>query len=131
MATIFTRIVQGELPCHKLYEDEDYLAFLDVRPIRAGHSLVIPKLEIDYIFDMEDAHLAGLMSVAKKVARAIEKEINCSRIGMTVIGLEVPHTHIHLLPIEHIGDIDFSKSKMADPVELAKLAMKISSHLQP
>lgn len=129
MASIFTKIVQGELPCHKLYEDERYLAFLDVRPIRAGHSLVIPKREVDYIFNLEDAELAGLMSVAKKVAIAIEKEIPCKRIGITVIGIEVPHTHVHLLPIDGVGDIDFSKAKPVAPETLSDLAQKISSHL--
>lgn len=129
MASIFTKIIQGELPCHKLYEDENYLAFLDVRPIRAGHSLVIPKKEVDYIFNLEDDELSGLMSVAKKVALAIEKEIPCKKIGMTVIGIEVPHTHVHLLPIDGVSDIDFSKAKPASPEELSQLAQKIASHL--
>jgi histidine triad (HIT) family protein len=129
MASIFTKIIQGELPCHKLYEDENHLAFLDVRPIRAGHSLVIPKREVDYIFNLEDEELASLMSVAKKVASAIEQEIPCKRIGMTVIGIEVPHTHIHLLPIDGVADIDFSLAKPANSETLAELALKISSHL--
>ena len=129
MASIFTKIVQGELPCHKIYEDDNYLSFLDVRPIRTGHSLVIPKKEVDYIFHLEDNELSSLMKVAKKVAIAIEKEIPCKRIGMTVIGIEVPHTHIHLLPIDGVGDIDFSKAKMADSASLELLAKKISSHL--
>ena len=129
MASIFTKIVKGEIRCHKLYEDEKHLAFLDVRPIKKGHSLVIPKKEVDYIFDLEDDELAELIKVAKKVAKGIEAVIPCKRIGLTVIGLEVPHTHIHLLPIHGISDIDFSKAKNAKSDTLAALAEQISNQI--
>ena len=130
MPTIFSRIVAGEIPCHKVAETADYLAFLDVRPQAAGHTLCIPKREIDYIFDIEDDLLAGLMLFAKKVARAIEKEVPCKRIGVAVIGLEVPHAHVHLVPLNALSDLSFGK----DPVpmtqtELAALAAKIAAHL--
>ena len=129
MASIFTKIIDGELSCHKIYEDEKHLSFLDIRPIRAGHCLVIPKKEVDYIFDMEDGELAELVCVAKKVAKAVQKAIPCKKIGMTVIGIEVPHTHIHLMPIDAVGDFDFSKAKNGDQDQLKELALKISSHL--
>lgn len=129
MASIFTKIVNGELPCHKVYEDEEHLAFLDVRPIKHGHCLVIPKKEVDYIFDLEDEELSKLMLVAKKVAKAISQEIECNRVGMTVIGIEVPHTHVHLCPINEVGDLSFSNAKAGEPDELSALAYKISLHL--
>ncbi len=125
MASIFTRIVQGEIPCHKLAEDDQFLAFLDVRPIRAGHALVIPKEEIDYLFDLDDERLGGIMQFAKPVAKAIEKVVPCKRIGVVVIGLEVPHTHIHLVPIDNIGDINFAYAKPAEPDALASMATAI------
>jgi histidine triad (HIT) family protein len=112
MASIFTRIVNGEIPCYKIAEDDHYLAFLDINPLAKGHTLVIPKREEDYIFNLGDEELAGLVVFAKKVARAIEKVVPCSRIGVAVLGLEVPHTHIHLVPIKGIFDIDFSKPKL-------------------
>ena len=129
MASIFTKIVNGELPCYKVYEDEEHLAFLDVRPIKHGHCLVIPKKEVDYIFDLEDEELSRLMLVAKKVAKAISKEIECNRVGMTVIGIEVPHTHVHLCPIDEVGDLSFANAKNGEPEELSALASKISRHL--
>jgi histidine triad (HIT) family protein len=112
MATIFTKIINGEIPCWKIAEDENYLAFLDINPLAKGHTLVIPKKEIDYIFDIEDELLGGMMIFAKKVAGAIDKAIECKRVGVAVIGLEVPHAHIHLIPINHISDIDFSRPKL-------------------
>ena len=112
MPSIFSRIVTGEIPCYKIAEDDHYLAFLDINPLAKGHTLVIPKREEDYLFDLTDAEIAGLMVFAKKVARAIEKAIPCSRIGVAVIGLEVPHAHVHLVPINGIYDIDFSKPKL-------------------
>ncbi len=129
MPTIFTRIVKGEIPCHKILENEKYLAFLDVRPINPGHTLVIPKKEIDYIFDADDTLLAELMMFAKKVARAIEKEIPCKRIGVMVAGLEVPHLHIHLIPINDVHDLNFARAKPASGEELAKIAEKIRARV--
>ena len=130
MASIFTRIVQGEIPCHKILEDERYLAFLDVRPLNPGHTLVIPKKEIDYVFNIDDDLLAGLMIFAKKAARAIEKEVPCKRIGVMVAGLEVAHAHIHLVPIQSVLDLNFARAKPAPQEELAKLAEKIRSHIK-
>ncbi len=112
MASIFTKIVKGEIPCYKLAEDENYLAFLDINPLAKGHALVIPKKETDYIFDVADDELAGLMVFAKKVAKAIEKVVPCKRMGITVIGLEVPHAHVHLIPINSLYDMDFKQPKL-------------------
>jgi len=112
MASIFTRIVNGEIPAYKVAETDRYLAFLDINPLHRGHTLVIPKREVDYLFDLEDEELQGLMVFAKKVAKAIQKEVPCKRIGVAVIGLEVPHAHVHLVPLQGIYDIDFSKPKL-------------------
>jgi histidine triad (HIT) family protein len=112
MSTIFTKIIHGEIPCHKIAEDDHFLAFLDISPLAIGHTLVIPKKEIDYIFDIEDKMLADMIVFSKKVARAIEKAIPCKRIGVAVIGLEVPHAHIHLIPLNTMNDINFSRPKM-------------------
>ena len=112
MPTIFSRIVNGEIPCWKIAEDEHYLAFLDINPLAVGHTLVIPKQETDYIFDLDDKLIGGMMIFAKKVAKAIDKTIDCKRVGIAVIGLEVPHAHIHLIPINTIFDIDFSQPKL-------------------
>ena len=109
MATIFSRIVKGEIPCYKIAEDERFFAFLDINPVMKGHTLVIPKREDDYIFNLTDDEIGAMMVFAKKVARAIEKAVPCKRIGMAVIGLEVPHAHIHLIPITQEGDMDFKK----------------------
>lgn len=112
MASIFTKIVKGEIPCYKIAEDDNYLAFLDINPLAKGHTLVIPKKEVDYIFDVDDQQLAGMMVFAKKVALAIEKAVPCKRIGIAVLGLEVPHAHIHLIPINNLGDINFANPKL-------------------
>ncbi|MFW6352547.1 MAG: HIT family protein, partial [Bacteroidota bacterium] len=109
MASIFTKIVQGDIPAYKIAEDDNYLAFLDINPLAKGHTLVIPKKEIDYLFDIEDDLLGNMMVFAKKVARAIDRVIPCERVGVAVLGLEVPHAHIHLIPINHIGDINFGR----------------------
>ena len=109
MATIFSRIVKGEIPCYKIAEDERFFAFLDINPVMKGHTLVIPKREDDYIFNLDDDEIAAMMVFAKKVAKAIEKAVPCKRIGVAVIGLEVPHAHIHLIPITQEGDMDFKK----------------------
>ena len=129
MPSIFTRIVNGELPCHKLYEDERSLSFLDLRPINPGHALVIPKREIDYIFDVPDDLLRHLVSVARKVALAIDASVECERVGVIVAGLEVPHAHIHLVPINGIGDINFANAKSADAEDLAALAETIRARM--
>ena len=109
MATIFSRIVKGEIPCYKIAEDERFFAFMDINPVAVGHTLVIPKREDDYIFNLDDDEIGAMMVFAKKVAKAIEKAVPCKRIGMAVIGLEVPHAHIHLIPISQEGDMDFKK----------------------
>ena len=109
MATIFSRIVKGEIPCYKIAEDERFFAFMDINPVAVGHTLVIPKREDDYIFNLEDDEIGAMMVFAKKVAKAIEKAVTCKRIGVAVIGLEVPHAHIHLIPISQEGDMDFKK----------------------
>jgi len=126
MGTLFTKIIKGEIPCHKILENERYLAFLDIRPINPGHTLVIPKKEIDYIFTVDDDLLGGAFIFAKKVAAMIEKAVQCKRIGIMVAGLEVPHAHIHLVPINSVGDLNFAKAKSATPEELSQLAKKIT-----
>lgn len=126
MPTIFSRIVAGEIPCYKIAESTDFLAFLDISPLAVGHTLVIPKMEVDYIFDIEDELYAGLMLFAKKVAAAVEKAIPCQRIGVAVIGLEVPHAHVHLIPLKHVSDINFSRPKLQlTPEVLQATAEKI------
>ena len=112
MSSIFTKIVQGEIPSYKIAEDDRYYAFLDIHPLAEGHTLVIPKQEIDYLFDLDDDLLAGMMVFSKKVARAIEKVVSCKRIGVAVLGLEVSHAHIHLIPINSEADISFSRPKL-------------------
>lgn len=130
MSSLFTKIISGELPSHKLFEDDTYLAFLDIRPINPGHALVIPKKEIDYIFDLDEHLLKGIMPFAKKIALAIEKAVPCKRIGIMVAGLEVPHTHIHLIPIiEGLYELSFSNAKSMANEELKKLAEKIKTYL--
>jgi histidine triad (HIT) family protein len=119
MPTLFTRIVNGEIPSYQLGETDDYYAFLDIRPMTKGHALAIPKREVDYIFDLTDAELSGLMVFAKRVARALEAEVDCRRIGVAVVGLEVPHTHVHLMPINSIGDLGFGRP----PVEMSEAEM--------
>lgn len=109
MATIFSRIVKGEIPCYKIAEDERFFAFMDINPVAIGHTLVIPKREDDYIFNLDDDEIGAMMVFAKKIAKALEKAVPCKRIGVAVIGLEVPHAHIHLIPISQEGDMDFKK----------------------
>lgn len=123
MASIFTKIVNREIPAHIVAEDEHYLAFLDIMPLAKGHVLVIPKQEVDYIFDLEPEVLAGLHLFAQKVAKAMDKTIKCTRIGVAVIGLEVPHAHIHLVPLRTMDDINFSRPKLKlSPEELSDIA---------
>ena len=129
MASIFTKIINGEIPCHKIAETDQYLAFLDIRPLAKGHTLVIPKKEIDYLFDLEDELLSGMMVFAKKVAAAVEAVIPCARIGVAVIGLEVPHAHVHLVPINTIGDLSFQKTPLSlSQEELSNIAAEIRAH---
>lgn len=126
MATIFSRIVAGEIPCHKIAEDDEFFAFLDINPVALGHTLVIPKEEINYLFDIEDAKLGRMMAFAKRVARAQEKAITCKRVGVAVMGLEVPHAHIHLIPITKESDMYFGGKKLKlSQEELADIAAKI------
>jgi len=127
MSSVFSKIVNGEVPSYKVSEDENFLAFLDVNPLIKGHVLVIPKQEVDYIFELEDDLLSGLNLFAKKVAIKMKRVLPCERIGVTVIGLEVPHAHIHLIPINSIADMDFSKPKKKfDSLELENIAKSIS-----
>ncbi|QSE96980.1 HIT family protein [Fulvivirga lutea] len=126
MSTIFSKIINREIPGHIVAEDDTYIAFLDINPLVHGHCLVIPKREVDYIFDLEDAQLEGLMIFAKKVAKAVEKAIPCKRVGVAVIGLEVPHTHVHLVPLNTMDDINFTRPKLnPSNEELSKVAEKI------
>jgi histidine triad (HIT) family protein len=130
MASIFTRIVNKEIPAYIIAEDENYLAFLDINPLAKGHTLVIPKQETDYIFDLDDELLAGLQVFAKKVARAIDAVMDCKRVGVAVLGLEVPHAHIHLIPINGLYDIEFSRPKLKlEEAEFEEIAGKIRSAL--
>ena len=130
MASVFTRIINGEIPCYKVAEDENYFAFLDIFPLAKGHVLVVPKKEIDYLFNLDDDLLAGLMVFAKKVALAVEKSVPCVRVGVAVIGLEVPHAHIHLVPLNHIEDINFSRPKLKpEKEELEQIALAIRNNL--
>lgn len=128
MSSIFTKIVNGEIPCYKVDENEHFLAFLDIQPIIKGHTLVIPKKEINYIFDIDDKLLADYILFAKSVAKKMDKVFDCNRIGMTVVGLEVPHAHIHLMPINSITDMDFNKPKLSlSPEEMTEIAQSIQN----
>lgn len=130
MASIFTKIVNGEIPCHKIAENDKFLAFLDVFPLVHGHVLVIPKVEIDYIFDIADADLAEMMVFSKSVAKAIKAAVPCKRIGVAVIGLEVPHAHIHLVPMNAVNDLNFTQPKLKpSSEELSVIAEKIKARL--
>lgn len=131
MASIFTRIINGEIPCYKVAEDENCFAFLDINPLAKGHVLCIPKKEVDYIFDLDSETYGKLMAFAKKVSVGLEKAVACERIGMTVIGLEVPHAHVHLIPINSISDMDFSQPKLnLPPEEMEYLARKVSEGME-
>jgi histidine triad (HIT) family protein len=129
MASIFTKIVNGEIPCYKIAEDDNYLAFLDVNPNAKGHTLCIPKQEINKIFDMEEEHYLGLMKFSRKVAKAIEKSVECKRIGVAVVGLEVPHVHVHLIPLQDMDDMRFQRKTSLLPEEFQELAKEIASNL--
>jgi histidine triad (HIT) family protein len=130
MSSIFSKIVNGEIPCYKVAEDDHFLAFLDVNPNAEGHTLCIPKKEIDKLFDLDDELYNGLMQFSKKVAIALEKSVPCKRIGMSVIGLEVPHAHVHLIPLNEMDDIRFQKKINLSKEEFIALALKIQGNLE-
>ncbi|MBN2480545.1 MAG: HIT family protein [Bacteroidales bacterium] len=130
MASIFTRIIKGEIPSYKIAEDESYFAFLDIHPLAKGHTLVVPKTETDYLFDLDEELLAGMMVFARRIARGIDKSVHCKRVGVAVLGLEVPHAHIHLIPINDLGDINFARPKLKlTPQEFEEIAAKIRSNI--
>jgi histidine triad (HIT) family protein len=129
MSSIFTKIVKGEIPCYKIAEDENYFAFLDINPNAKGHTLCIPKFEVDKIFDMDEAHFLGLMHFSRKVAKAIEKTVPCNRIAISVIGLEVTHAHVHLIPLNAMEDIRFQKKVALSKEEFESLAQEIRANL--
>jgi len=130
MASIFTKIINGEIPCYKIAEDDHYFAFLDINPMSKGHVLVVPKLEVDYIFDLPQDQYEGLMAFSKKIASAIEKVIPCQRIGLLVFGLEVPHAHVHLIPITEASDMSITKEKLKlEKEEFVEIASQIQKQL--
>ncbi len=129
MSSIFTKIVSGEIPCYKIAEDENYLAFLDVNPNAKGHTLCIPKQEINKIFDMEEEHYIGLMKFSRTIAKALEKSVECKRIGVAVVGLEVPHVHVHLIPLQDMDDMRFQRKTSLSVEEFQELAQKIATNL--
>jgi histidine triad (HIT) family protein len=131
MASVFSKIVSGEIPCYKVAEDDNFLAFLDINPLKAGHTLVIPKKETDYLFDIDDDQLSGMILFSKKVANAIKAAIPCKRIGVAVLGFDVPHAHIHLVPMNEMQDINFKNPKMKfSPEEFNEIAAKIISKMK-
>ncbi|MEZ0005343.1 HIT family protein [Flavobacterium sp. 28YEA47A] len=129
MSSIFTKIVNGEIPAYKITEDADYLAFLDVNPNAKGHTLCIPKKEIDKIFDMDEDHYLGLMKFSRKVAKALEKTVACKRVGVAVVGLEVPHTHVHLIPLNEMDEMRFQNKVKLTKEEFETLAKEIQANL--
>jgi histidine triad (HIT) family protein len=129
MASIFTKIINGEIPCHKIAETEDFFAFLDVFPCAPGHTLVVPKKEVDYLFDLSDELYSGLMAFAKSLEPAIRKAVPCKRVGVAVIGLEVPHAHVHLIPMNSMNDMNFNSKIKISQEELAEIVEKIRGNL--
>ena len=130
MASIFSKIVDGSIPCYKVYEDDNCLAFLDINPNSFGHTLCILKREVDYLFDLNDVEYNKLMNFSKKVANGLEKSVTCKRIALSVIGLEVPHVHVHLIPLNSMSDMDFSKSIQLEKKDFENLALKINSNIK-
>lgn len=131
MDTIFTKIIKGDIPCYKIAENDKFFAFLDINPLAKGHTLVVPKLQVDYIFKLDDEMLAEMMIFAKRIASAIEANVPCERIGLAVIGLEVPHTHIHLVPINKVGDLNFANPKcILSEEEFKEIAAKIAQSVK-
>ena len=132
MATIFTKIINGEIPCYKIAEDDRYFAFLDINPLKAGHTLVVPRQETDYVFELDDDQLCGLIIFSKKVAEAIKTAFPCNRIGIAILGLEVPHAHVHLVPMDSMEDVNFKNPKLKfTPEEFKKIAEKIKENFHP
>jgi histidine triad (HIT) family protein len=132
MASIFTKIINGEIPCYKVAEDDRYFAFLDINPLKRGHTLVVPKQEIDYVFDLSDESLAGLILFSKKVAKGIRSAYPCNRIGIAVLGLEIPHAHVHLVPMDSMEDINFKNPKLKfTPEEFKAIAENIKKNFLP
>lgn len=130
MASIFSKIISGDIPCYKVCESEDYFSFLDINPLVKGHTLVVPKKEVDYLFDLDDDYLAGMMLFAKRVAGAIKKATECKRVAVVVLGMEVPHAHIHLIPINSEADVDFRKAKLQlSPAEFVEVRDRIVAYL--
>lgn len=129
MSSIFTKIIQGKIPCRKILEDDTFFSFLDINPINPGHTLVIPKQEIDYFFDLDSVHLSKILLFSKRITPALEQVIPCKRIGILVAGLEVPHAHLHLVPMMEEGDLTFERAKPGNPEELAMLANKIKNFI--
>jgi histidine triad (HIT) family protein len=130
MATIFSKIINGEIPSYKIAENEEFFAFLDINPLKTGHTLVVPKKETDYIFDLEDVSLSGMMLFSKKIASAIKTAYPCNRIAVVILGLEVPHAHIHLIPMDTMEDINFKNKKLKfSPEEFKEIAAKISKNI--
>ena len=130
MASIFSKIVDGSIPCHKVYEDDHCLAFLDINPNSFGHTLCILKREVDYLFDLNDVEYNKLMNFSKKVANGLEKSVTCKRVALSVVGLEVPHVHVHLIPLNSMSDMDFSKSIQLEKKDFENLALKINSNIK-
>lgn len=130
MASIFSKIVDGSIPCFKVYEDDDCLAFLDINPNSFGHTLCILKREVDYLFDLNDVEYNKLMNFSKKVANGLEKSVTCKRVALSVVGLEVPHVHVHLIPLNSMSDMDFSKSIQLEKKDFENLALKINSNIK-
>jgi len=129
MSSIFTKIINKEIPAYIIDEDDDFIAFLDINPIQKGHTLVVPKKEIDYIFDLDDNYLSKILIYSKKIANALKKTVSCNRIGISVIGLEVPHTHVHLIPINSIEDMDFKNKVDLSKEEMIELLNNIKCNL--
>ena len=129
MGSIFSKIVDGSIPCYKVYEDDDCLAFLDINPNSFGHTLCILKREVDYLFDLNDVEYNKLMNFSKKVANGLEKSVTCKRVALSVVGLEVPHVHVHLIPLNSMSDMDFSKSIQLEKKDFENLALKINSNI--
>jgi histidine triad (HIT) family protein len=128
--SIFTRIIQGEIPCEKILEDDRFFAFLDIRPIAPGHTLVIPKTQVDKLYEVDEATLAGMLPFAARIARALERAVPCTRVGMIVAGFEVPHAHIHLVPIQNEGDLSFAHAKAATKEDLAAVGKTVRALLE-
>lgn len=129
MPTIFSKIIQGEIPCHKVAEDEHFIAFLDINPNAKGHTLCVPKIEVDQVFDLDEITYINLMKFSRKVAKALKKTVSCKRVGVAIIGLEVPHVHVHLIPLNQMSDMDFSKKVSLTTEEFQTLAKQINAAL--